>query len=204
MRMELIANNLACERAGRTVFTGLTLSLESGRLLVLRGRNGAGKTSLLRLIAGLGTPAGGSLELDGGHAELAIGQQCHFIAHHDATKPALTVEENLKFWSGFLGGGDLARALDVFDLNHLAPFSAALLSAGQKRRLALSRLLLIARPIWLLDEPTVGLDKASVEKLCTAMRQHLDLAGMIIATTHVDLGIEPDQVFDFDTRTDIA
>jgi heme exporter protein A len=198
--MELIANNLACERGGRTVFEGLSLSLTSGQLLVLRGRNGAGKTTLLRLIAGLGTIAGGELTLDGGHDELTIGQQCHFIAHQDAAKPALSVEENLQFWSGFLGGGDMATALAAFDLSHLAPFSAALLSAGQKRRLALSRLALIARPLWLLDEPSVGLDHASGDRLCTAMRNHLEHGGLIIATTHVDLGIEPDLVFDFDTE----
>ncbi len=198
--MELIAKDITCERGGRTVFEHLSFATAAGQLLVLKGRNGAGKTSLLRLIAGLAEQAAGDLTLNGGHPELSLAQHCHFVAHQEAIKPALTVAENLAFWSGFYGGGDIVSALGVFDLERLAPFSAALLSAGQKRRLALSRLALVHRPVWLLDEPTVGLDTASTATLGTLMTGHLQTGGLIVATTHIDIGIAPDQVFDFDSR----
>lgn len=196
--MRLIGDKLVCERGGRQVFAGLDFTAGSGELLVLRGPNGAGKTSLLRMIAGLNEPVSGRLQLEGGNAELAIGQHCHFIAHQDALKPALTVAENLAFWGDFLGGGDVAGALSAFNLAPLAQFQAALLSAGQKRRLALSRLALIPRPVWLLDEPTVGLDQASQERLLALISAHLADGGLIIAATHVDIGIKPHRLFDFE------
>jgi heme ABC exporter ATP-binding subunit CcmA len=124
--------------------------------MVLTGANGTGKTSLIRMIAGLFEPAAGRLELEGGSSEPTIGQQCHFVAHQDALKPALTAAENLGFWSDFLGSGDVAAGLAAFDLSALAGLQAGFLSAGQKRRLALSRLALTARPLWLLDEPPAG------------------------------------------------
>jgi heme exporter protein A len=197
--MKLIADNLDCERGGRTVFQHLSFSAASGQLLLLKGRNGAGKTSLVRIIAGLGADPRSALRLEGGHDDLTIPQQCHFIAHQNAIKPSLTVAENLAFWTGFSGGGDVTGALAEFALDDLAPFSAALLSAGQKRRLALARLAAVPRPIWLLDEPTVGLDAASIKRLGRLMTGHLATGGLILATTHVDIGITPSQVFDFDT-----
>jgi heme exporter protein A len=128
--------------------------------------------------------------LEGGAGEVTIGQQCHYAAHQDAIKPALTVRENLKFWGDFLGGGDAEAALSAFDLSRLADFPAALLSAGQKRRLSLSRLKLVPRLIWLLDEPHTGLDAASAERLLGVMRGHLDAGGLIAASSHVPIGIE--------------
>lgn len=190
--MELTGDNLTCERGGRTVFTGVRFSLGDGQLMQLTGPNGSGKSSLLRLIAGLNESAAGTLRLAGGHANLAIGQQAHYIAHQEAVKTALTVHENLDFWRGFLGGGDVDEALAAFDLLRFSSFQAGLLSAGQKRRLALARLALVPRVLWLLDEPTVGLDAASLARLVTVMSAHLERGGMIIAATHVPLGRDPD------------
>mgnify|MGYP006198731353 CR=1 FL=1 len=189
--MRLIGERLACQRGDRTVFTGLDFELGAGELVVLRGPNGSGKTSLLRMVAGLIVPAAGRLALDGGAPELSIARQCHFVAHQDAVKPALTARENLGFWGGFFGQGDVDAALAAFDLTAIAGLHAGLLSAGQKRRLALSRLALAARPLWLLDEPTVGLDRASRERLSALMAAHLERGGLMIVATHVDIGLEP-------------
>lgn len=189
--MELKGDRLRCDRGGRTVFDGIGFSLGSGQLMQLTGPNGSGKSSLLRLIAGLNEAAGGNLALEGGSPDLAIGQQAHYIAHQEAVKAALTVEENLTFWRDFLGGGDVARAMAAFDLSRLSHYGAGLLSAGQKRRLALARLALVPRVLWLLDEPTVGLDAASQDRLAKAMAAHLAQGGMIMAATHVPLGLEP-------------
>jgi heme exporter protein A len=189
--MRLIGEQLACRRGDRTVFAGLDFELGAGELLILRGANGSGKTSLLRMVAGLIEPAAGRLALQGGPPDLAIAQQCHFVAHQDAVKPALTGRENLGFWGAFLGDGDVDAALAAFDLTAIAGLHAGLLSAGQKRRLALSRLALTARPLWLLDEPTVGLDRASRDRLSALMAAHLDQGGLMIAATHVEIGLEP-------------
>lgn len=190
--MQLKADNLTCERGGRTVFRGVSLVLGPGQLMQLTGPNGSGKSSLLRLIAGLNEASSGTLTLDGGGSDIAIGQRAHYIAHQEAVKAALTVSENLAFWRDFLGGGDVDAALEAFDIARLSSYPAGLLSAGQKRRLALARLVLVPRPLWLLDEPTVGLDAASLERLVTVMTRQLDQGGMIIAATHVPLGREPD------------
>ena len=195
--MKLSGHNLSCERGGRLVFAGLSFSVETGQMLVLRGANGAGKTTLLRVIAGLNEVADGELKFEGGGVDQPVSLSSQFIAHQDAFKPALTVEENLQFWSDYFGGGDVQLALQAFSLERLAGFSAALLSAGQKRRLALGRLAMIERPIWLLDEPTVGLDANSVGQLQTLMQNHLANDGIIIATTHIDLGIRQAKVLDF-------
>ena len=191
--MRLHATNLTCERGGRTVFRDVSLSLKAGELMQLTGPNGSGKSSLLRLIAGLNEPTTGSLSLEGGGVDLSIGQQSHYIAHQEAVKTALSVAENLTFWRGFMGGGDVDAALTAFDLMRLSTYPAGLLSAGQKRRLALARLVLVPRLLWLLDEPTVGLDAASLQRLVKVMTAQLDRGGMIIAATHVPLGREPDQ-----------
>ncbi len=187
--MKLLVTDLNCIRGGRLVFAGLSLHADRGSLTLLRGANGAGKTSLLRLIAGIAEPDQGRIALLGGNAALTLSQQCHFIGDRDATKLHLTVAENLRFWGEFLDGGDLDRALDSFGLKALAGLQAAVLSTGQRRRLALSRLALVARPLWLLDEPTVGLDAVSRECLVALMAAHLATGGIIIAATHVELGL---------------
>jgi heme exporter protein A len=188
--MQIKAENLSCERGGRLVFSNQNFSLGSGEFLQLTGPNGSGKSSLLRLLANLGEPSLGKITLEGGSSELTLGQQAHYIAHSDASKSALSVNENLIFWRDFLGGGDLTRALDSVNLSPLADYPVALLSAGQKRRLALARLALVPRAIWLLDEPSMGLDEASQKLLVVLMNGHLKAEGLIIAATHVHLGVK--------------
>src|SRR5262249_20169830 len=149
-------------------------------LLVL-GRNGAGKSSLLRMVAGLVRIAAGRLSLEGGEAELTLAEQAHYVGHQDAVKPALTLRENIRFWSEYMGGGrpaldgssEVEAALAQVALAPLADLPAAYLSAGQKRRLSLARLISVRRPIWLLDEPTSALDAAAQERLAGLMRAHL-------------------------------
>jgi heme exporter protein A len=188
--MRLKAENLSCERGGRRIFENVNFTLASGEMMELRGPNGAGKSSLLRLLAGLNVPASGSANLEGGNAEATMAEQAHYIGHAEANKPALTVRENLNFWSHFLGGTNAGAALDTFNMAALADDPALLLSAGQKRRLALTRLVIALRPLWLLDEPTVGLDAASLLQLQTQIRIHLKNGGMVIAATHTDLGVK--------------
>ncbi len=148
-------------RGGRTLFAGLSFAVGGGEALLLLGPNGAGKTTLIRTIAGLLAPAAGAIRLDGGDAERSVGEQCHYVGHLNALKSSLTVEENAAFWCRFLGGrrDGLDVALEAFGLAHLRDIPAAYLSAGQKRRLGLARVLLAERPVWLLDEPTVSLDQ---------------------------------------------
>jgi heme exporter protein A len=190
--MQLSADNLVCSRGGREVFRGLSFSLPGGEALLVTGRNGAGKSSLLRVIAGLVHLSGGRLALDGGDPEAAIGEQAHYLGHHDALKPSLTVTENLQFWAAFLGdGGDAVEpALEAVDLVRLADLPAAYLSAGQRRRLSLARLVAVKRPLWLLDEPTSALDTASQARLAELMRGHLAGGGMIVAAAHGPIGLE--------------
>jgi heme exporter protein A len=190
--MRLAGHDLGCIRGGREVFAGLTFSVEGGEALAVTGRNGAGKTTLLRLIAGLLEPAGGRLELTGGAPDTTLAEQAHYVGHRDPLKGALSVRENLDFWYAFLGGGDAspASALDAVGLGALAGLPAAYLSAGQRRRLALARLLAAPRPIWLLDEPTAALDTAGQQRLAELMRKHLSGGGIIIAATHGPLGID--------------
>lgn len=195
--MEIVGKALACERGGRLVFENLDVRATGGRMLVLRGPNGAGKTSLLRLLAGLAEPAAGDLNLIGASGDGEIAGQVHFVAHQDAIKLHLTVEENLTFWAGFLGGGNIETALDAMNLRALRQFQAQRLSAGQKRRLGLARLALAPRPVWLLDEPTVGLDTASQALLAKLMNAHLETGGIIVASTHIDLPVASTDVLDF-------
>jgi heme exporter protein A len=191
--MRLCAQNLTMDRGGKRLFASLRFELLPGTLTCLTGPNGAGKTSLLRAIAGLGEWQDGSLTLENGDAELSIGAQSHFIAHQEAVKPALTARENLEFWQGFLGGGDVDEALGAFALEPLADMPAAWASSGQKRRIALARLALAYRPLWLLDEPTVGLDTASQNRLTGLMKAHVAKGGIILAATHVPLAVQAAQ-----------
>jgi len=194
--LRLRVENLAVARGGRPVLKGVSFTVCGGEALVVTGRNGAGKSTLLRAIAGLLPRLAGTVALDGAGEEAELPQQAHYLAHADGMKAALTVEENLAFWAGYLGRESESRsrsaeeALAVVGLGHAlrAPFGA--LSAGQKRRAALARLLVAFRPVWLLDEPLTALDRASREKFAAVMRDHCALGGLIVAATHEPLGLE--------------
>jgi heme exporter protein A len=190
--MRLSGRGVTCVRGGRVVFAGLDFEAAAGEVLAVTGANGSGKTSLLRLIAGLLIPAEGAVALEGGEAELTLPEQAHYLGHRDALKPALSVTENLSFWRDYLGGEahDAGESLEAAGLDHAAHLPAAYLSAGQRRRLSLARLLTVRRPIWLLDEPTAALDVAGQELFAGLMRNHLSRGGLIVAATHGPLGIE--------------
>jgi heme exporter protein A len=190
--MRLSGRGVRCVRGGREVFSGLDFEAVSGEVLAITGPNGSGKTSLLRLVAGLLAPADGAIDLEGGEAELTLPEQAHYLGHRDALKPALSVMENLSFWRDFLGGdaGDANQSLAQVGLDHATHLPAAFLSAGQRRRLSIARLLSVRRPVWLLDEPTSALDASGQEMFAGLMRDHLAGGGMIVAATHAPLGIE--------------
>ena len=190
--LRLSATGLGCIRGSRRVFEGINLELSSGEALALTGPNGSGKSSLLRLIAGLLRPAAGQIDLSGGALESTVAEQAHYLGHLDALKPSLTVAENLGFWLRYLGGDTAALpgSLTGLGLGGLADLPAAYLSAGQRRRLSLARLIAVPRPIWLLDEPASALDAAGQERLAALMRDHLGGGGLIVAATHGPLGIE--------------
>ncbi|MGB9173763.1 MAG: heme ABC exporter ATP-binding protein CcmA [Bradyrhizobium sp.] len=189
--MQLSGREVSCVRGGRKVFSRLSFDAASGEALAVIGPNGSGKTSLLRLIAGVLAPAGGSIVLEGGEAELTLPEQSHYLGHRDALKPALSVSENLIFWRDFLGGAKSspAESLAVVELDHAARLPAAYLSAGQRRRLSIARLLTVQRPVWLLDEPTNALDTAGQKLFATLMGDHLARGGLIVAATHAPLGV---------------
>ena len=195
--MRLSGVDVRCVRGGREVFAGLSFNADAGEALAVTGRNGSGKTSLLRLIAGLLLPSGGMIALEGGDPELTVAEQAHYLGHRDALKPALTVRENLSFWADFLGGGATRATVDCLaavGLVHAIDLPAAYLSAGQRRRLSLARLLAVPRPLWLLDEPTAALDIAGQDMFAGLMRDHLGTGGIIVAATHGPLGIEASEM----------
>ena len=179
--MLLSVDNLSVSRGGISLFEGLNFTVSTGEFVLINGGNGVGKTSLLRSIAGL-------QPIDNG--KIAINAD-NFIFAGDANgiKTALTVLENLRFWSAIFGGKNLNEALDKFQLRQLKNRFAGKLSAGQKRRLSLARLLLTDRPIWLLDEPTVSLDKRSMKQFSKILKNHLEAGGAAVVASHIDLGL---------------
>jgi heme exporter protein A len=189
--MRLSGRGVRCVRGGREVFSGLDFQASSGEALAVIGANGSGKTSLLRMIAGLLTIADGSIGLEDGEGELTLPEQAHYLGHRDALKPALSVIENLAFWRDFLGGEafDARKSLIEVGLHHTVDLPAAYLSAGQRRRLSIARLLAVRRPIWLLDEATNALDAAGQNMFAALMNDHLGRGGLIVAATHIPLGI---------------
>jgi heme exporter protein B len=183
--MMLSGTNLSCVRAGLPIFRDVGFAIGAGQALLVTGPNGAGKTTLLRLIAGLIRPTEGHVTLAGADPDASIGEEAHYLAHQDALKPSLTVAENLRFWSRFLGRAEpLEPALAAVRLDDLAAVPAAYLSAGQRRRLSLARLLAVHRPIWFLDEPTAALDAPGQASLAQIMQDHLASGGIIVAATH--------------------
>ncbi len=191
--MKLIAENLACERGGRRVFDNLSFKLDAGEALIVTGPNGVGKSSLLRVLAGLVASAEGSVTLQGGDIDKTLSAQSHYFGHADALKAPLTVAENLAFWRRFNDSpaATVDEALETVGLDFISHLPAAYLSAGQRRRLALARLLVSHRPLWLMDEPTSALDTASEAKLVDLMNAHLAHGGLIVAATHQDLPVKP-------------
>ena len=181
--MRLMVVDLGVSRGGVPVLEGVNFSVEAGEALVLTGPNGSGKTTLLRTLAGLQPPHGGKIVVPDREA-------ITYAGHADGIKAVLSVRENLDFWARVHGGKDIAPALEGFDLQALADRPAGSLSAGQKRRLGLARLMVTGRPIWLLDEPTVSLDKASVELFAGAVRRHLEGGGIAVMASHIDMGLD--------------
>ncbi len=187
----LTAQSLVCVRGGREVFRGVSFDVSSGETLLIKGPNGSGKSSLLRAVAGLARLSEGALHLQGGPEDMPLPASCHYFGHSDALKPSLTARENLKFWYDFMGSParPVTEALEELELGHLGDIPAAYLSAGQKRRLSLARLLVSQRPIWLLDEPSAALDSASEHRLLDLMGRHVAEGGLILAATHLPLNI---------------
>jgi heme exporter protein A len=196
--MNLSAMNVEIHRGGRRVLTGVSFALWPGEAMIVTGPNGAGKSTLLRALAGLLPIASGKLE---GHAgEMTLAEMTHYVGHAEALKNALTAAENIDFWGATLGshvaGIGADAALARFGLAHVADLPAAYLSAGQRRRVSLCRLLAARRPLWLLDEPTTALDKASQARLAEIMTEHRATGGMIVAATHAPLGLDDAREFD--------
>lgn len=191
--MRLSAVGLSVERGGRRVVAGVSMELGPGGLCLVTGANGAGKSSLLRAIAGLLPLAGGTLSARDLPPDEPIASHAHYLGHQDGMKGALTASENLAFWASQLGGAGLSpqAALTRLGVPQTADFPVGYLSAGQKRRVALARLLVARRPLWLLDEPTNALDVSAQALFAAVLREHLAQGGLAVAATHAPLGLDP-------------
>jgi len=195
----LTGQDLSCIRGERLVFTGLSFRLEAGGALVLRGPNGSGKSSLLRLIAGLARPTTGVITWN--RVDVATDRAAHrarlaYVGHADAVKPALTAAENLAFWSGLRGEGNVAAALARLGLARHAQVAARFLSSGERRRLALAQLAASHAILWLLDEPTVGLDTAALAALEALIAEHRQSGGMVALSTHAEMALGQSDIVD--------
>ncbi|WP_018698783.1 heme ABC exporter ATP-binding protein CcmA [Amorphus coralli] len=191
-RLEI--RDLAVDRGGRRVLDGVSGAVAAGHGLAVTGPNGTGKSTLLRVLAGLLRPVEGKVDLIGADPERPANANVHYVGHLDAVKTQETVGANMAFWARWLGGDAdpeiLEEALSAFELDHLFDLPAAYLSAGQRRRLSLSRLLAAPRAVWLLDEPTVALDVRSETRLAAVMDRHLDAGGIVVAATHSPIAVD--------------
>jgi heme exporter protein A len=206
--MRLRASDLTIERGGRRVIAGLSFEATAGLGLIVTGPNGAGKTSLLRALAGFLPIEGGGFALEGGDDERTVGEQAHYLGHTEGVKAALSAGENLAFAAAMLGG-DSSRAaqlaaLAALGLAHVIDFPARLLSAGQRRRVALARLMVAKRPLWLLDEPTTALDAGAQAALAAIMQAHLKSGGILVAAVHAPLGLDEVQELRLGATTEAA
>ena len=204
--MRLRAWDLTIDRGGRRVLSGLSFEATQDSALIVTGPNGAGKTSLLRALAGFLPIEAGGFALEGGDPERTAGEQAHYLGHADGVKSALTAGENLAFAAAMLGG-DPSRAaqlaaLSALGLAHAIDFPARLLSAGQRRRVALARLIIASRPLWLLDEPTTALDGAAQAALAAVMQAHLEGGGILVAAVHAPLGLDEARELRLGTTTE--
>jgi len=185
------AVDLTCRRGGRLIFSDLSFSLGNGEAIALTGRNGAGKSSLIAMLCGRLRPEAGAIRLDG-LDDMPLAEAAHLVGHRDGLKTALTATENLQFAQDLLGAPGLtpADALATVGLPHVGALPVGYLSAGQRRRVALARLLVASRPIWLLDEPMAALDTGSQAMLSGLIQAHLTAGGAILAATHGPLGLD--------------
>lgn len=199
--------NLTCIRSERVVFAGLDFDLAPGEALLLLGPNGSGKSSFLRLMAGLLRPATGDLTWRGDSVRIdreAHGARTRYIGHLDAVKPVLTVAENVSFWVRTWApecedvDAAVQRGLATFALDRFGDVPGRMLSAGQKRRVNLARLIAAPAPLWLLDEPTTALDKASIKGLEAAIADHRARGGMVALSTHSDVDLPDARTFHMD------
>ena len=191
--MRLIAEKLGGERGGQPVFSDIDFAIGEGECLMVTGPNGSGKSTLLRVIAGLLPRSGGEVRLEGGgEAFPSVASASHYLGHLNGMKPAMTVGENLAFWQDFGGapGIGVGEALEMVGLETVGHLPFGYLSTGQRRRISIARLLVNRRPIWILDEPSAGLDRESERRLSALMSAHLGDGGLIVAATHLSLGIE--------------
>ncbi|MBL4725261.1 MAG: heme ABC exporter ATP-binding protein CcmA [Rhizobiaceae bacterium] len=191
--MILSAENLSAIRGEQTIFSNVSFQLEAGDLLLVTGTNGSGKSTLLRVIAGLLPNFSGKIEFSGDDKPLQ--EQCHYLGHQNSLKPSMSVGENLEFWQKYCSSPDITidGALEKVNLAGIQDIPAGYLSAGQKRRIAIARLLVTKRPIWLVDEPTAALDANSEKMFAKILQAHLDTGGIAIAATHQPLGMKTAQ-----------
>ncbi|MBM3564550.1 MAG: heme ABC exporter ATP-binding protein CcmA [Alphaproteobacteria bacterium] len=200
-------HDLTCIRGERHVFADVSFSLSAGGALLLTGPNGSGKSSLLRLMAGLGRPAAGDIrwnDEDIAADRDAHGARLHYVGHGDAVKPALTAAENVAFWADVRGGGDARASLAAFGIERLGETPGRFLSAGQRRRVNLARLIASPAPLWILDEPATALDRDSVTRLQDAIARHRSGGGMVALSTHGGLDIPDAAVLDLAAAGDAA
>ena len=197
--MDLNVKDLCCQRGEAVVLASVSLTVTAGETLVLQGPNGSGKSTLLRTLAGLAPPASGTTD--------ASPEDMVYTGHSDGLKAQLTVAENLIFWARIFQGASAQTAIERFALTSMQHRLVAHLSAGQKKRVALARLVLSRRPIWLLDEPTVSLDQANVKRFAEVVSQHLDQGGSAVIATHIDLGLPNAKTLDvsiFKPKSDLS